>query len=165
MRAPCRRRGLRGCARKNAWRAQNGSEVGKQLFFVAAVVEAEGLAACSARGKIDRTCLERLQTCRKTVGALLLEPQASRLAPASRRHHGLRSASPAIGNHGRAASLGFDGNNPEVLLTRKEQGPAAAEAIADNRIRLPAEKMHGRSGKRAETVGILAGTNDDQRPP
>src|SRR5205823_9263386 len=100
---------------------QDVIQVSEQLPFKAVLVEPKGLPPGRVRGKIMGGRLEGLQGCRETIGALFGEPPACRLMPAPWRNDGLGRPTLAVGDHRRAARLGFDRHDADVLLAGKKQ--------------------------------------------
>src|SRR4051794_22401952 len=126
---------------------EHGVEVGQQLLGEAPLVEADGLAAGGLAAEVGGAGLERPQGVRKASRRLLGEQQAGGLLgprrvrrirnprPATRkRDDRLGGAAAAEGDDGGAAGLGLDGDDAEVLFAGEEQGPAAAEVVADHRV-------------------------------
>src|SRR5438105_3417867 len=74
----------------------------------------------------------------------------------------LDRAAAAQRDHRRAARLRFDRDDAEVLFTREEQRPAAAQVVADDGVGLPAEELDRRPGQRPQPPRVLAVADHEQ---
>ena len=61
--------------------------------------------------------------------------------------------------------MGFHGNYAEILFAGKKQRPATAQIVAHHFVGLPAQEVDGRAGSGAKAGLVLAGADDEQRPP
>src|SRR5207248_9722948 len=85
-------------------------------------------------------------------------------ATPARRNDRFRGAAVAISNHWGAARLRFERHDAKVFFARKQQGPAAAKVVADDPVRLPAEKLHLPASEGPYAPLVLAAPDDDKRP-
>ena len=72
------------------------------------------------RIEVARVFLEHLHAGRQAAGRLVVEPDAGRLGGAVvQGDDGFGSSAATVGDHRRAAGLGFHGHDAEILFSRK----------------------------------------------
>src|SRR5262249_50103564 len=133
-------------------------QVSEQLVREAPLIEALGLASRRPRRQQLGTLLESLDRLGQAIGRLFLKPNAGRLTRVAERDHRFRGSAPAKGNHRRAAGLRLDRHDAEIFLAGKQQGPAAAQMIADHLVRLPAEEVYAWPSQGTQPGFVLART-------
>src|SRR5262245_18946878 len=98
-----------------------------------------GLPTSNRGQKLALVGLERFDRIYQALSGLFREPHARRFASVAPRYDRFGGTTAAKRDYRSATSLGFDRHDAEILLARKQQGPATAELIPYHVVRLPAQ--------------------------
>jgi len=89
---------------------------------------------------VPRLLFETMNRGRDGFRRLLVEKQTSLAV-----HHSLRSATATEGDHRRAAGLGFDRSDSEILFRGEQEGLGSPHVVAKHIVRLVPEEFDVRS--------------------
>ena len=99
---------------------------------------------------------------RERLGRLLREEKPGPRTPFSRREHRFGRPALAENNDRRAAGLGLQRHDAEILVSRKQQRPGPPQMFPNRLLREPAGQSDFRAGQSGQSPPVRPGPNHDQ---